>query len=336
MKKSIIAKLLVLIVMTVAIAAMPVKAGESESVEAVEYYNSGLEYVNNNDFERAALAFQKAIQHDPEFADAYFNLGSLYEHFGDLQTAIRAYEAVITIEPRDYPTYLKLANLYFTLNMDKQALEFANAIPTNTYEYKQAQDLKNKINKPAAATTAKQPVTKPDNTTKATSAKPSAAKTTTKSSSASTPVSRTTAAPSQAADAYEQTMEGRTETGGYTDPDKSLLSKYTSPTGITIDNKGNVYVASFGDNSIYTVSPDGKNKLFSQSKMIDGPIGMDTDPQGNLYVANYNKDNILKITPSGNVHIFKSNVSKPYSIYISNGVLLVSEQGTNSVVMYKL
>jgi len=296
----------ILLVLTlISVSAAPVRA-ETDNQDAADAYNAGLKYVQQDDYEHAALSFQKAIQCDPNFGDAYYNLGSLYEHFGDYETAIKAYEQVVAIEPRDYATTLKLANLYYALNMDDQALEYIAAIPEGTDEYQGALALKKKINTKSAPK-AKQ-----------------SAKTQTPSKSKATP----TQSP------QDNSMDGRTASGGYTDPDKTLISKYSSPTGITVDSKGNIYVASFGDNKIYTVTPDGANKVFAESTMIDGPIGIDADTAGNLYVANYNRDNILKISPSGNVNIFKSDVKKPYAVYVSGNVILVSEQGTNSVIMF--
>lgn len=109
-----------------------------------------------------------------------------------------------------------------------------------------------------------------------------------------------------------------------------------SPTGITADSRGNLYVAGFSDNAIYRIGPDGTKKLFLKDDRIKGPIGLATDAQDNIYVANYNSDNIMKISSKAAVSIFISEVKKPYCIYIKDNMLFVSSQGTNSVMRYKL
>lgn len=305
-------------------------AAESSSPEAVEHYNAGLEYVMQEDYERASLAFQKALEYDPELVDAYFNLGSLYEHFGDYQTAIRAYTEVVALEPRDFETMYKIGELYVKLGYRGEALNCLYAIPQGTSSYTKAQTLLAQLGQQEQQQQ-QQPATAEQKVDEQ------------KVNNTQTAETQTTEVkdvrsmePSTNTSLAERTMEGRTPNGGYTDPDKTLLSKYSSPTGITIDRLGNIFVASYADNSIYVVTPDEKNSVFSNSPMLDGPIGIVADQNGTLYVANYNKDNILRITRDGNVSIYKSDVMKPYALSIMNNTLYVSEQGTNSVIKFRL
>lgn len=316
-------KLFFTALLAAALMAPAVCFANSESEEAVNYYNKGIEYVNKGEYQMASTAFQKALEFDPEFVDAYYNLGSIYEHFGDFETALYAYTQVVAIEPRDYEARFKAANIFYMSQMYSDALEFVKEIPENSEFYAKAQEIKNSINKMqkgAAAAAAKQA-----QTTAVSQQKESTAQN--RALSNSSPVTSERA---------ELTMEGRTKTGGYTDPDKTLLSKYSSPTGIAVDNYGNIFVASYAENVIYKVTRDERNRVFSDSTMIDGPIGLVVDGAGNLYVANYNKNNILKISASGNVSIFKENVARPYSLEIVGNTLYVSEQGTNSVVKFRI
>ncbi|MDR1168306.1 MAG: tetratricopeptide repeat protein [Heliobacteriaceae bacterium] len=118
--------------------------------------------------------------------------------------------------------------------------------------------------------------------------------------------------------------------------DESLFNNIASPTGIAADSSGNVYIASFSDNTIYKITPDGKRVIFLKDSKINGPIGMVRDEAGNIYLANYNNNNVLKITPTGSVTALLSNVQKPYGLYIAGKTLFISCQGSNSVVRYKL
>lgn len=115
-----------------------------------------------------------------------------------------------------------------------------------------------------------------------------------------------------------------------------LYNNLPSPTGIAGDSKGNIYVACFSDNMIYKITPDGKKIIFIKDSKINGPIAMVADINDNLYISNYNGDNIIKVTPTGSISTLISNIQKPYGISITNGMLYISSQGTNSVLKYKL
>lgn len=115
-----------------------------------------------------------------------------------------------------------------------------------------------------------------------------------------------------------------------------MYNDIPSPTGITVDKNGNVFVACFSDNMIYKITPDGKRIIFVKDAKINGPIAMVSDDFGNIYVSNYNADNVVKISPTGSISVQIANIKKPYGINISNGMLFVSSQGSNSVLRYKL
>lgn len=115
-----------------------------------------------------------------------------------------------------------------------------------------------------------------------------------------------------------------------------MYNNIPSPTGITTDTQGNVYIASFSDNMIYKVTSDGRQMIYIKNDKINGPIAMVSDIAGNIYVSNYNTNNVIKITPSGMITILISNVEKPYGMNITDGMLFVSSQGSNSVLRYKL
>lgn len=119
--------------------------------------------------------------------------------------------------------------------------------------------------------------------------------------------------------------------------DKSgIYENVLSPTGITTDNQGNVYVATFSDNTILKITPDGKRQVFLKSSQISGPISLASDHEGNIYVSNYNTNNVLKITPQGNVSVFVSKVDKPYGLHVEGNMLFITCQGSNSILRQKL
>lgn len=109
-----------------------------------------------------------------------------------------------------------------------------------------------------------------------------------------------------------------------------------SPTGITTDKYGNVYVATFSDNSIIKITPDNKRTIFLKSEYISGPISMASDDVGNLYVSNYNANNVIKISPMGVVTILIEKLDKPYGLHVNGNMLFITCQGTNSVYRKKI
>ena len=109
-----------------------------------------------------------------------------------------------------------------------------------------------------------------------------------------------------------------------------------SPTGITSDKSGNLYVAGYSDNVIYRITPGGDKVVFLKDNRLNGPIGLVSDDLDNIYVANYNANNVLRIDKNGFVTILIPEIIKPYGLYVANGVLFISSQGENAVVRYKL
>lgn len=109
-----------------------------------------------------------------------------------------------------------------------------------------------------------------------------------------------------------------------------------SPTGVTTDKNGNLYVASFSNNSITKITPSGARSDFVKNAALNGPIDIEADDDGNIYVANYNTDNVVKITPSGTITQLLGNIKKPYCLHINGDILFISSQGTNAVIRYRL
>lgn len=127
-----------------------------------------------------------------------------------------------------------------------------------------------------------------------------------------------------------------TATSTAKEANKTVINRFSGPTGVAMDSKGFLYVASYSDNSIYKVAPNGQTQLYSKSPMINGPIGLAVDAQDNLYVANYNKNNILKINKAGQVVIFMNRITNPYYLLIKGNNMFISEQGNNTVIKYRL
>ena len=109
-----------------------------------------------------------------------------------------------------------------------------------------------------------------------------------------------------------------------------------SPTGVTSDSNGNLYVAAFSENVIYKITPDNKRQVFVKSDKISGPISLVSDSTGNIYVSNYTANNVVKITPQGAVSVLVGKVDKPYGLHVEGNMLFITCQGSNSVLRQRL
>lgn len=126
------------------------------------------------------------------------------------------------------------------------------------------------------------------------------------------------------------------ETNSQSAANNTIYNDIPSPTGVVTDEAGTLYVAGFSDNTIYKIGADNKKIVYLKDSKIDGPIGIARDGYGNLYIANYNKNNVLKVDPYGAVSVLISDIKNPYCMYITNDLLYVSSQGSNSVVKFRL
>lgn len=116
----------------------------------------------------------------------------------------------------------------------------------------------------------------------------------------------------------------------------SMYLNISSPTGISTDSDGNVYIASFSENAIIKVTPDNKRMIFFKNSILKGPIAIANDSLGNMYIANYNANNILKISKNGHAEVFIQNAPKPYAVHVGGNMLFVSCQGSNAVIRKRL
>ena len=72
---------------------------------AEDYHARGLEYLNNEDYNRAIADFTQAKLLDPDDAYAYRKRGSTYIYKGDYDNAITVYTQAIRLDPNDAEAY---------------------------------------------------------------------------------------------------------------------------------------------------------------------------------------------------------------------------------------
>lgn len=269
------------------------------STEAKTYYNRGVDYYKLGQYDNAITSFREAINIAPEYIDAYYNLGSILEFLKQNDAALAVFKQIITRKPTDYESVYKAALLSAKLDRLDDAKKFIASIPSSSLAYAKAQKLSGLIKTQTSSTEVK-PADNP-----------------------------TSQEPPKKGPATEPKGQDIPQTNGvYTD--------LSSPTGIAVDARGNLFIAGFADNTIFKILPDGTKRIYVKNAKIQGPIGIAIDSNNNLYVANYNADNVLKITPKGEISAIINDIKKPYCIYIKDNLLFVSSQGSNTVLRYKL
>ena len=67
--------------------------------DAAFYSNRGIDYRKEGKLDLAIKDFDKAIELNPEFAEAYNNLGNVYDDKGDFDKAIVNFNTAIKFKP---------------------------------------------------------------------------------------------------------------------------------------------------------------------------------------------------------------------------------------------
>ena len=254
-------------------------------------------------------------------AKLQYNEGVDYYRAGQMEEAINAFRNAISMEPNYIDAYYNLGVTLQKTNKNAEALSvFKQIIVRNPNDYEAIYNAAALSYKLGQIENAKRYLAIiPENSTVISKARTLAA-------------SMDTDIETISKELKEQAKENAVKI----QPTNANYTNLASPTGITTDSQGNLYVASFSNNSITKITPSGARSDFVKSATLNGPIDIECDDAGNIYVANYNTDNIVKITPDGTITQLLGNVKKPYCLHIKNGVMFISSQGSNTVIKYKL
>jgi tetratricopeptide (TPR) repeat protein len=78
-------------------------------------YNAGLDNATKGAYLDAVTDFLRALELDPEFAEAAYNLGVTYQKLDSHEKAVKQFQAAIDLRPRNAGYYYAMGNSYFHL-----------------------------------------------------------------------------------------------------------------------------------------------------------------------------------------------------------------------------
>ncbi len=114
-------------------------------------------------------------------------------------------------------------------------------------------------------------------------------------------------------DGVISTVAGNGTRGYYVDGGPAALAHLNQPSGLTVDNKGNLFIADSANQRVRKLTPDGiittvaGNGIYgysgdggsATSAGLSNPNGVALDAAGNLFIADEGNGRIRKVTPDG-------------------------------------
>ena len=90
-----------------------------------EYYNKGMEFFAEDKLDEAIEAYEKALQEEPNYADALHALAMAYANKDRLDQAIEVGKKLIEVSPEDELAYTSLSIFYQRKGMIAEAENIA-------------------------------------------------------------------------------------------------------------------------------------------------------------------------------------------------------------------
>lgn len=111
------------------IAATPtLTTGLAYSDDAVSFFEKALNLNRENDtitpdiLQQKAYFYRKALEFDPNFAEAWNNLGDVYENLGDFEAALQCYEKTVALRPELAIAYFGMGDVHARCGRNEDAI----------------------------------------------------------------------------------------------------------------------------------------------------------------------------------------------------------------------
>ncbi len=90
-----------------------------------DHYNQGMEFFAQDHLDDAVAAYLRALEQDPDYADALHALAMTYAHQEKLDQAIEAGKRLVDVAPDDELAYTSLSIFYQQKGMIAEAEQIA-------------------------------------------------------------------------------------------------------------------------------------------------------------------------------------------------------------------
>ncbi len=250
MKKILLSALILL-----GLSFAPVVWGYSaQNSQAILYFNKGVQYAKDKNYNSAIEYFTRATEADPTLVEAYYNLASIYLYQKQIDDVYDCYASIIKYEPRNYSILYEMAKIQYNKKNYSHCVKLLNNIPESYRNYNKVQQLKNDA---MSFFNEQKEVIQRTKTTEA-------------NVHERTILDNFNAPAGVAADS-----KGYIYVVSYTDNSiikinakdkKSMIFQQDGylrgPIGLAIDRLDNIYVANYDGNNILKITPSGKSSIF--------------------------------------------------------------------------
>jgi tetratricopeptide (TPR) repeat protein len=91
-------------------------------VSIEDWFNQGLQSASRGELEQAITAWDKALELDPNLAQAWHNRGSALGHLGRLEESLASFERAIAINPEDFRAWNDCGHALYNLQRWEEAV----------------------------------------------------------------------------------------------------------------------------------------------------------------------------------------------------------------------